>query len=227
MDKDESCIDCSAWSLSAAHPAIVQLADDGKTWGLLPGGTQVHVAALFRDPEVNDKRSVEVVLDLHLGQDGRLKAGKNCWVNKFLEALRGLPPGFTVALDNGVRCPTATKKGFEVYKERAEHCHDQSGRWFSQLRHPDGGVPGIAICDKDLACSLTGLGLLRNCAGEAWCKPTRFVDAVGDEVTYLGAKAIILAHPVLFSRQHAEAYRQAFADKGVVSKLTHLARLRV
>jgi len=225
MEKDEFCKECSAWSLPVARPAVVQLADDGETWMLLDEGTPIHIAALFRDPGIADERPVEVVLDLHLGQDGRPKAGRRCWVDKFLGALQGLPAGITVALDNGVRCPNPTKAGFKVYKERAKYCHGWTERWFSTLQHPDGGAPCIAICDKDLACSLSELGLLRNCIGGAWRKPTRFVDAVGDEVTYLGVNAVILAHPVVFHRRHASVYRQAFAAKGIVSILTQLSRL--
>lgn len=227
MEKGEPCSECPAWSLPVACPAVVQLAGDGESWMLLEEGTPVHIAALFRDPGIADERPVKVVLDLYLGQDGHLKAGRRCWVDKFLGALRGLPAGITVALDNGVRCPTPTKEGFEVYKERAEHCHRRSERWFSALRHPDGGAPGIAICDKDLACSLAELGLLRNRNGGVWRKPARFVDAVGDKVTYLGVNAVILAHPVVFRRRWASVYHQAFAAKRIVSSLTQLARLGV
>ncbi len=225
MEKGEPCSECPARSLPIARPAVVQLAGDGETWMLLDEGTPVHIAALFRDPGITDERPVEVVLDLHRGPDGHLKAGRHCWVDKFLEALRGLPVGITVALDNGVRCPTPTNEGFEVYKERAKHCHGQSVQWFSALEHPNGGAPGIAICDKDLARSLAELGLLRNRNGEVWRKPARFVDAVGDKVTYLGVNAIILAHPVIFRRRYASVYRQAFAAKGIISSLTQLARL--
>ena len=80
-------------------------------------GTPVHIAALFRDPGIRDERPVEVVLDLRLGEDRCLKAGENCWVSSFLEALQGLPAGLAVALDNGVRCPTPTAVGLEVYKD--------------------------------------------------------------------------------------------------------------
>jgi hypothetical protein len=232
MEKGEFCTECPAWSLPAVCPAVVQLAGDGETWMLVDEGTPVHIAALFRDPGIADERPVKVVLDLHLGQDGRLEAGRRCWVGEFLGALQGLPVGITVALDNGVRCPTPTKEGFEVYKKRAKHCHGRSGQWFSTLQHPDGKAPGIAICDKDLACSLAELGLLQNCSGGAWREPARFVDAVGDEVTYrvtyrgvnAVVNAVVLAHPVVFSR-HAGVYRQAFAAKGIVSRLTQLARL--
>lgn len=225
MEKGESCSECPARSLPVARPAVVQLTGAGETWMLLEEGTPVHIAALFRDPGIADERLVKVVLDLHLGRNGHLKAGRRCWVDKFLEALRGLPVGITVALDNGVRCPTPTNEGFQAYKERAKHCHGQSEQWFSALQHPNGGAPGIAICDKDLACSLAELGLLRNRNGEAWRKPTRFVDAVGDQVTYLGVNAVILAHPVVFRRRHTSVYRQAFAAKGIISDLTQLARL--
>jgi hypothetical protein len=204
---------------------VVRLAGDGETWNLVDGITPVHLAAFFRDPGIDNERPVEVVLDLHLGKDGHLRAGSRCWVRRFLQALQGLPPGITVALDNGVRCRTPQKEYcFMVYQERAKHCHRRSDQWFSTLRHPDGGSPGIAICDKDLACSLAQLGLLQTLSGEAWRMPKRFVDAVGDEVTYLGVASIILAHPAVF-QYHSVQYHQAFADKGIVSSLAHLARM--
>lgn len=131
MEKGEFCTDCPAWSLPVARPAVVQLAGEGECWLLLDEGTPVHIAALFRDPGISDTRPVEVVLDLHLGQDGRVKAGRRCWVDKFLIALQGLPAGITVALDNGVRCPTPIKGGFEVYKDRAKHCHGLNGNRIS------------------------------------------------------------------------------------------------
>ena len=223
-----SCAGCPASIARVARPAMVQLADDGQTWSFVDEGAPVHLAALFRDPGIVAKRTVEVVLDLRLGQDGRLQAGKHCWMDRFLQALQGLPPGITVALDNGVRCPTPTKKhGFKVYQERAKHCHYRSDQWFSTLRHPDGGTPGIAICDKDLACSLTELGLLQNRRGGAWHCPQPFVNAVGDQVIYLGVNAVILAHPVIFTRRYSTQYVQAFACKGIVSNLTQLARMGV
>ena len=225
VTKDQFCRECSAWSLPVAYPAIVQLTEDSQNWKYREKGTSVHIAALFRDPGISDRRTVEVVLDLHCGRDGYLYAGKRCWVGNFLEELQGLPAGITVALDNGVRCPTPTKEGYAVYNERARQCHERTVRWFSELQHPCGGSPNIVICDKDLACSLAELGLLRNRNGEIWHKPARFVDAVGDEVTYLGVKAVILAHPSLFYMRYASIYRQAFAEKRIVSVLTQLSRL--
>jgi hypothetical protein len=99
-------------------------------------------------------------------------------------------------------------------------------QWFSELQHPCGGSPNIVICDKDLACSLAGLWLLRDRDGEIWHKPRNFIDAVGDEVTYMGVKAVILAHPSMFLpyRRYAGRYHQAFVEKKVVSALTKLSR---
>lgn len=224
VTRDQFCRECSAWSLPVAHPAIVQLTEDSQNWRCREKGTPVHIAALFRDPGIAAKRPVKVVLDLHC-RDGHLYAGENCWVRAFLEALRGLPAGITVALDNGVRCPTPTKEGYAVFWERARHCHERTVQWFSELQHPCGGSPNIVLCDKDLAYSLAELGQLRYRNGEIWRKPTRFVDAVGDEVSYLGVKAVILAHPSQFYLRHARRYRRAFADRKIVSVLTQLARL--
>jgi hypothetical protein len=222
---EPNCSDCPVQEAKiAASAVIVQLQDDGITWKLQTKGTPVHLAALFRDPEIGDKsRVVSTVLDLRTGPQGKLATGKNCWVDKFLDALPGLPIGLTVALDNGVRCPCGTANGFEPYFERAKCCHKQTVRWFSELRHPDGATPSIVICDKDLACSLAKLRLLHYRSGGVWQNPRRFVEAVGDEVTYLGADAMILAHPVVLRRD--PLYRQTFLDRKLSQKLSVLARL--
>ena len=223
--KGQFCRECSAYSLQVTYPAIVQLAVDGKNWIYREKGTPVHLAALFRDPGIVDNRPVKTVLDLHCGQDGYLYAGKHCWVGKFLEALQGLPVGITVALDNGVRCPTPARDGYTIYSEHVRHCHEPTVRWFTELQHPCGGSPNIAICDKDLACSLAQLGQLRYRNGEIWRESKRFIEAVGDEVTYMGVKGVILAHPSIFLLRWKSCYRQAFEEKKIVSVLTQLAQL--
>jgi hypothetical protein len=225
MDVNYACSNCPVQATKkAARPAIVQLQDDGTKWVLRKPGTPVHLAVLFRDPEVrSQQRVVKTVLDLRISQQGNLIAGKNCWVDKFLEVLAGLPVGLTVALDNGVRCPCGTKRGFETYFERARYCHMQTVNWFSTLQHPDGNSPSIVICDKDLAQSLSILGLLHYRNGNVWQKPRMFVEAVGDEVTYLDSDAIILAHPIVV--RNKLLYRRVFIEKELVQKLTQLSRI--
>jgi len=191
---------------------------------LIEEKSPVHLVAFFRDPGIVDNRCVEVVLDLHVGEDNTLRAGRNCWVKHFLETLHGLPSGITVAVDNGVRCPTPQRCGLNVYNERSQYCNSITKKWISTLKHPMGGSPGIAICDKDLACSLASSGWLHYRNGGQWICPEPFVNAVGDEVKYHENNAIILAHPVLFSRCHAERYRQAFKKKNIVKKLNILSR---
>src|SRR5258708_4271192 len=107
-----------ARSSFAAASAIVQLSADGATWKLQRMSAPVHLVALFRDPAIRDGRPVPTVLDLLTRRDGSLKAGRSCWVRPFLEALRGLPAGITIALDNGVRCPCSITLGTEVYQKR-------------------------------------------------------------------------------------------------------------
>jgi hypothetical protein len=222
-----SCSQCPVQtSALAARPAVVRLDTDGKTWTGLSEQTPVHLVALFRDPAIVDSRIVSVVLDLSSRPDGSLSAGRACWVEPFLKALSGLPPGLTVALDNGVRCPYPQQAG--NYAARVRLCLSQTQKWITSLEHPEGGRPGLLICDKDLACAYTALGLLTRRNGEAWQAPARFLDAVGDEVVFNSGtavcEAIILAHPVLFSRRHASIYTDAFKRQQVVAKITKPAR---
>lgn len=212
-------------SARAARPAIVQLGHDGN-WRLIADDcTVVHLVALFRDPGIVDSRVVERVLDLRVRPDGGLSAGKKgCWVRQFLKALSGIPVGLTVALDNGVRCPCRTDEGYHGYKKRAEYCHLRTAEWFGSLRHPDGGIPGIVICNKDLTCALAELGFLTKRNGENWRMPRRFVDALGTEITYLQADGIICGHPSNFLRRHNKAYVNAVARRHLVKKLIQLSR---
>jgi hypothetical protein len=223
-----SCAQCPVQaSVLAAAPAIVRLDLDGKTWMMLPEGTSVHLIALFRDPGISDNRAVPVVLDLWLRGDGSLAAGRNCWVEPFLKALDGLPSGLMVALDNGARCPYHRQVG--SYGDRARLCVGQTHQWIGSFAHPDGGKPGLLICDKDLACAYAELNLLVRPSGTAWKTPRRFVEAVGDEVVFQYGTAVyeamILAHPALFNRRHASIYADAFRQRQIVSKIKKLARV--
>src|SRR6266498_4955796 len=165
-----SCAQCPVQaSVLAAAPAIVRLDSGSKTWMTLPEGTSVHLVALFRDPGISDNRTVPIVLDLWLRADGSLAAGRNCWVEPFLKALDGLPSGLTAALDNGVRCPHPQIAG--SYADRARLCVGQTQQWIGSFVHPDGGKPGLLICDKDLACAYAELNLLVRPSGNAWKAP--------------------------------------------------------
>ena len=216
-------------SLLAAEPATVRLHTNGTTWTKQSAQTPVHLVAIFREPGISNNRIVSTVLDLWVQQDGSsLAAGRRCWIKPLLKALSGLPPGLTVALDNGVRCPCPQHTG--GYHERINHCVGQTQHWLEGLVHPNGGQPGLLLCDKDLACSYSKLGLLlRQEDKQAWQAPFRFIDAVGEEVLFVSGKTtydgLILAHPVLFSRQHARAYIDAFQLKGVVQRLVTLSRI--
>lgn len=102
MELNGSCPTCPVrTALPAAQPAIVRLSADGSTWIALTGNLPVHLIALFREPGIKDGRVVPTVLDLRTREDGSLAAGQRCWVRPFLEALRGLPPGLTVAWITG------------------------------------------------------------------------------------------------------------------------------
>jgi len=219
-----NCPSCPA-AAPAATSAIVRLEPDAATWTLQPEGTPVHLLALFRDPAIVDGRAVQTVLDLRVRGDGRLIAGQRCWVGTFLRALEGIPPGITIALDNGVRCPCAKAEGPLEFRRRAACCHLATAAWHSRLRHPDGQPPGIAVCDKDLAEALADSGTLRHRDGTAWRCPSRFLDAVGAEVKYLDIESLILAHPAVLQWQ--EVYRQAFIGRKLGHQVRELARLNL
>lgn len=195
----------------------------GNSWVVQPTGTAVHVVALFRDPAIHDKRTVSTVLDLFVGQRGEFFAGRTCWMRAFLEALDGLPTGFTAALDNGVRCPTANTLGFDIYLERSKSCHLKTAAWHASLKHPDGNAPGVVICDRDLAKSLSQLGFLLSDDGTPWECPRRFLDCVGEQVRYLGVEALIAAHPVVLQRR--PDYRQVFQDRRLIDRVLALAKI--
>ena len=216
------CEGCSA--RDATWPAIVEKVS-GTEWKLAPDGNTVHLAALFRDPGISDDRHVPVVLDIR--PDTRpLRAGRDCWLGPFLEALRELPEGIRVALDNGVRCrrPIRGDEQRTDYEARARRCHEETVLWFRRLVHPDGGRPGIAVCDKDLANSLGRAGHLTLADGSPFVPSGRFVDRVGTAVRYLEADAIILAHPALVLPDRVHRSRYLAAIKAAVEGLVILAR---
>ncbi len=224
VTQTHNCSSCSVAEISpAAAPAIVQLSIDGTAWTLQPGTVPVHLLALFRDPAIQQGRSVPVVLDLSVREDGRLTAGRACWVRTFLDALGAFPGGMTIAIDNGVRCPCAIQLGESTYRSRAQACHAKTNDWHAALMHPDGKPPGIVICDKDLACALAHAGLLLRRDGAPWKCPARFVDAVGEPVTYLGVDALIGAHPVVVQRHRA--YLEMFRERNLMQRIRTLARI--
>ena len=214
-----------AASSSAAAPAIVQLAEDGVTWKLLAEAAPVHLVALFRDPAVEQGRVVPMVLDLAQRPDGRLTAGRSCWVQQFLKALGKFPAGITISLDNGVRCPCGVQMGESVYRARALVCHSKTRERHATLFHPDGQPPGIVICDKDLTCSLSEAGQLTRSDGTPWTCPKRFIDAVGDSIRYLGVDALIAAHPVVLQRR--QDYRDRFRQLNMMQRVRVLARMPI
>lgn len=203
-------------------PAIVRLEANGSGWASGSTDSRVHLVALFRDPGIVDVRSVSVVLDINtIG--GRLVTGQRCWVRQFLRALPDLSVGLTVALDNGVRCPCPKNMGVSEYAKRAAYCHRATQEWHARLMHPDGKPPGIVICDRDLAGSLADLELLRRRNGDLWRLPKTFIDAVGEEVTYLGVDALIGAHPDVLRRR--DDYRKIFAERNMSQKIRRLSRM--
>lgn len=225
-NRSPNCCECPVQSIQlAAKPAIVRLSKDGRTWLWQESNVSVHLVALFRDPGIKDGRTVEYVLDLRSKQDNSVQAGINCWVKNFLNEMPGLPPGLTVALDNGVRCRCPVSLGPNVYEQRASFCHRKTEAWFGQLRHPDGGKPGIVLCDKDLTYSLKRLSLLLQPQGRRWDLPRQFLDLIGSAVVYLGADAVVLAHPVMFTQRYQSRYAAAFKDRKIVHQLIQLARM--
>lgn len=208
----------------ATWPAIVEKVS-ATEWRLVPGGNPVHLAALFRDPGIRDDRVVPFVLDIRPGTRP-LRAGQECWVRPFLEALRRLPEGVRIALDNGVRCrrPIRGDENRTDYEVRARRCHKESVLWFGQLVHPDGGRPGIAVCDKDLANSLGRAGLLTLADGSPFVPSDPFVDRVGTAVRYLDVDAIILAHPAVILAGRPFRLRYLAAIEAAVGRLAILAR---
>jgi hypothetical protein len=215
------CDSCPVRSTTtAAEPAVVECIDD-QSWTLASRGEAVHLVALFRDPGIQDRRSIPTVLDLRLDDKGHLRAGRNCWVGPMLRSLGALPRGLHVALDNGVRCP-CPKKDCD-YHERVTHCLSATRSWLEKLRHPDGGYPGVLVCDKDLAHALASLGQLTNGDGSVWHIPSPFVAAIGQSVHCFCRPALICPHPAVVSR--SARYRVHMNEIGLASAIRTLARL--
>ena len=211
------CADCPAAYAAAA--AVVRH-EGGGVWKRMPDSSPAHLAALFRDPGIQTERRIDVVLDLD-PDSGRCV--RRPWHAHFLQALSTLPSGLVVALDNGVRCPCPQKGDQDrgLYRDRARLCLARTREWLGATQHPDGGRPGIVICDRDLAEVFCALGILLDRNGERWAPPRRWVDSVGNEMRFDGETALVLAHPVVLQRE--PVYRAAV--EAVVPRLIELARI--
>ena len=204
-----------------AEPASVEYTGKVLAWKFLPSDAPVHLAALFRDPGIQDTRGVSTVLDLWRTDNGDVRAGERCWLKPILRTLEDLPGGLRLALDNGVRCPCPIATC--DYSARVTLCLSATRSWLQGLRHPDGGFPSILVCDKDLARSLALLGLLSREDGSPW-QPTRpFVEAIGERVRCFDRPALICPHPVVVSRQRC--YRDRMKAIGLAVAIGHLARM--
>ena len=211
------CADCPA--AYAAAPAVVRH-EGGGAWRRVPDSSRAHLAALFRDPGIETERRIDVVLDLDPVPS---RCARRTWHAHFLQALRTLPLGLVVALDNGVRCPRPQKgdPARSLYRDRARLCLARTREWLGAIQHPDGGRPGIVICDKDLAVVFCALGILLDRKGERWAPPHRWVNSVGNEMRFDGETALVLAHPMVV--QYEPLYRAAV--EAAVPRLVELARI--
>jgi hypothetical protein len=231
MDQIFKCDACpeqyGATPAQAAAPTAVEFTGDVLKWTFVPQEEPVHLVALFRDPGIEAERNVETVLDLRKDKNGYVRAGTNCWVRPLLRALGILPAGLRIALDNGVRCPCPKRAGCSkyAYAQRVASCLRATAPWLERLRHPDGGLPGVLLCDKDLVCVLAYLGRLTRDDGSAWFPPDKFIDALGQHVRYLGRPAIVCPHPIMLSRRHGKVYCQRIQETELSSSILALAKL--
>jgi hypothetical protein len=208
------CVGCpESW---AAGPARIEHQGNG-AWIRAADDAAVHLAALFRDPQVQDGRPIDVVLDLTAD---RTKCPDRRWLWQLRQALASLPTGLVAAIDNGVRCPCGVGQGPKAYAERVALCLEQTRTWLASLKHPNGGRPGVVLCDRTLTNTLAESGQLAMRDGTKWASPTRWLDAVGREITVLGHDGLVLAHPVVVQR--IRAYRTVVSES--VSLLGALAR---
>ena len=117
------------------------------------------------------------------------------------------------------------KKGYSEYQRRVLTCHERTAQWFSDLKHLDGGKPGIVICDRDLSNALGALGLMSRQHGQKWTPPRAFVSRVGVAIEYLGVNGLVLAHPSILNYDaHSEKYTKAITD--AIPAIISLARFR-
>ncbi|HEX3035884.1 MAG TPA: hypothetical protein VHT73_12285 [Thermodesulfobacteriota bacterium] len=197
-------------------PITIQHQGNG-IWIKAPSETPIHLAALFRKPEIRSGRIVNTVLDLAC-VNGQLRHPKVCWTRMFVQILRDLPSGLTVALDNGVRCPFGTSRKIKEFNRRAELCHNRTVDWLQTLA-PD--PPPVLFCDKSVCVAYAQQKGLTHSDGTEWTEPKKFLDAVGEEVLFHGRPALILAHPrvVQMKVQYRDALRAA------IPKIRRLAGL--
>jgi len=206
-DHDYRCDKCP--SEYAAAPAIVKHLGYGR-WTYSSPDSYVHLAALFRDPEIGSGRKMKVVLDIQI-KDGELRNSSRCWMGRFTNALATLPIDICIAIDNCVRCPCGTKRGLDEYFRRAKFCLERTEKWLSLLRTLSGKPPPVSLCDRALSIAMSHLGVLKNLDGTNWEEPKRFVEAVGSAVRFNDLPAMILAHPIVVERR-PDPYQNALAD---------------
>lgn len=181
---------------------IIQHYSPGK-WSIAPSGKRPHIIALFRDPGIQTGRDIETVLDLIVTEDGFVKNRRHCWTAAFVNCFKSLPLGFTVALENGVRCPCPQKLGIPVYIERLRNCFPLTQALMCKWEE-NNQTPPIAVCDKDLSIALSKLGILTSVTGDFWEPMERFIESVGSSIQINNHAALILAHPIVVSRKRLE-----------------------
>ena len=205
--ENKYCKDCQ--SKDIARSVIAEYLGNGN-WKYAPKDCTVDLAALFRDPEISSGRKIDVVLDLQ-EVGGRLRNKTNCWMKKFVDSLDNLPIGITVVIDNGVRCPCSTKRGFNEYLKRAKNCFEHTVNWLSSLPTNNNTLPPVILCDKDLSKAMAHIGKLFHMDGKRWSFRDPFVDSVGSKAIFIGSPALILAHPIVVQR-NPNRYMKAVAD---------------
>lgn len=137
--------------------------DGNGLWRRVPDETPAHLVALFRDPQIQAGRRIEVVLDL---APDTAPCRLPRWLGPFLHALARLPVGLTVVLDNGVRCPCGKAMGRSTYFARASLCLERTRAMVTARRHPDG--------DARASSSATAISLTRSPLPErCHCVPVR------------------------------------------------------
>jgi hypothetical protein len=82
----------------------------------------------------------------------------------------------------------------------------------------------VLVCDRDLACALAKLGLLRRADGSAWLPQRRFVDGIGERVRCFDRPALICPHPVLLCGPFSQVYRDRIKEIGLGPLITDLAK---
>jgi hypothetical protein len=166
-----------------------------KKWNVSDNYKKVDIVALFRDPKIKDDRPVEYVLDIKI-KNGKLTAGKNCWVKDFVDDVIALRINTTVAIENGVNIPCPKENKFEKYFELLRNNYGKYLKnWIKEFYNNNNELL-VIICDKDHLNGLIKMEAISN--NDKLLNYKRYLDIIGEEfLLFNKIKCLVFYHPIV------------------------------